>query len=721
MAIARAWGIERAKTAITGLMASYRSPGFTEWLQRKPEDLIAAWQNYYDAAVWPVIQQSVQPLAVELCELLTHITPANSREHQKRQELVDGLEALTAGQLSLDQLIALRQLARANCRPFSKNCWDSAERFECYKGCVKTFRDRVDKLPKFDLASESATQASELGIAVAQVANAAATRYQETKDQRGALDFDDLLTKTHQLLTDPAHRTLQQRLQEGIGVLFVDEFQDTDLQQADMVRALVGDIVESGKLFFVGDDKQSIYRFRGAEPQVFRDLRNQIDEKWRLPLSKNFRSQPAILKFANTLFGRVFAEYQSLAPSRKQLTPEPAVEFLWTEVPKPSAKPKGHAATARKAEARAIAQRLRQLVDEGPPIIADTKEPEGCRRARYSDVAILFRVLSDVAYYEEALRAQGIDYYLVGGHAFYTQQEVYDVLHLLRVVASECDELSLAGVLRSPFFAIADETLFWLGTKCKSLERGLFSASLPSEIDATERAKVVAAAATIADLRQSRHSLSVPQLLTRAMQRTGYDAALLADFMGERKLANVYKLIEQARTAVASGVGSLDDFVTQLATFATRSPKEALATTSPDTANVVRLMTVHKAKGLEFPLVVVPDLDRKAQANRDAVAYDERLGPLVSALEQFDGQTSGLKLYKHVESQAEREESDRLFYVACTRGRLLAAIELHFGSPKTGGAVAQTAGRIVRLPNGGFARRQRGRSATSASRTSPSA
>ncbi len=282
-------------------------------------------------------------------------------------------------------------------------------------------------------------------------------------------------------------------------------------------------------------------------------------------------------------------------------------------------------------------------------------------------MAILFRVLSDVAYYEEALRGAGIDYYLVGGHAFYTQQEIYDILHLLRVVASECDELSLAGVLRSPLFALADETLFWLGVSGKSLERGLFANSPPGNIDASELAKVRAAADVIGELREKKHTLSVPQLLSLAIERTGYDAALLADFMGERKLANVYKLVEQARTAVATGVGTLDDFVTQLATFTTSIPKEALATTSPGTADVVRLMTVHKSKGLEFPVVVVPDLNRKKQSNQSQVAFDDRVGPLVKPSKDASDGACGLKLYKHVDARAEDEESDRLFYVACTR------------------------------------------------------
>src|SRR5690606_32060103 len=120
-----------------------------------------------------------------------------------------------------------------------------------------------------------------------------------------------------------------------------------------------------------------------------------------------------------------------------------------------------------------------------------------------------------------------------GGHAFYSQQEIYDVLHLLRVVVSRCDEVSLAGVLRSPFFSLADETLYWLVAAHGSLEAGLFADAVPAEIEAGEQRKVASARDTLAHLRRLKDQATVPELLSAALDRTGYDAALLAEFMGE--------------------------------------------------------------------------------------------------------------------------------------------------------------------------------------------
>ena len=693
MQLGKAWNVSQLKGHVRSLLSHYRHPKFDEWCDLKPADLIEAWQLYHKQVVWPEAFAVVLPDIDALLELLAQFSAKKGADQAVAEELIAALRALHEGRHTPIDLVTIDELCRAAKHtrpvPFLKGNWGDASLHAEFKELSKAVREGVRELPQFDANHPYTREFAELGLALARVTRQAATRYQQAKEELGGLDFDDLLSATHRLLTNPKHKEIRQQLQNDIEVLFVDEFQDTDQVQVDMVRSLVGDIAGAGKLFFVGDDKQSIYRFRGAEPQVFVDLQQEIDPEWRLPLSVNFRSQPAILNFVNALFEPLFTKYQALDAHRTQVTPEPAVEFLWTEMGKDKAKTKGQAVVSRKAEARSIASRLREMIDSQAPIATDRQHPEG-RAVKYGDVAILFRALSDVAAYEEALRAEGIPYYLVGGHAFYTQQEIYDVLHLLRVVVSECDELSLAGVLRSPLFSLADETLFWLGMKHRSLERGLFAKSLPNELDDTEREKVKRAADTIRELREHRDDWTVPQLLARAVEQTGYDAALLADFMGERKLANVYKLMEQARSAVASGVGSLDDFVTQLAEFITATPKESLATTSPDTADVVRLMTIHKSKGLEFPVVVVADMDRKPSSNHDQVAFTPELGPMVTrSTADLDGVNkappSGLSLFRYIDNRAERAEIDRLFYVACTRAAdylLLSSSVDDLGQPK---------------------------------------
>ncbi|QDU58040.1 UvrD-helicase domain-containing protein [Aeoliella mucimassa] len=680
MRLGGAWNIDQLKTHVRSMMQHHRRQAFRDWCDKTPDDLLAAWLEYFKQVIWPAAVAGLQPELNDLIDLLGQFSSSESEAMADCHELIDALVALRDNEaeehhfLSIDELCRNRKYKRPV--PFLKKAWGDDVLHAEFGMLSKTVREAVRELPVFHLGNDFTREFAELGLAMARVSRKAAERYQAAKQELGGLDFEDLITATHQLLTDPKHRDIQEHLRSEVAVLFVDEFQDTDRVQVEMVQALVGDIAGAGKLFFVGDEKQSIYRFRGAEPQVFRELQGAVKEDWRLPLSKNFRSQPAVLNFVNALFEPLFSNYQALEASRSQLTPEPAIEFLWADTPKASksgGKQAGETALARRAEARTIAARLREMVDKQQPL-ATSKGATEPRPVEYGDIAILFRALSDVAAYEEALRAEGIPYYLVGGHAFYTQQEIYDVLHLLRVVVSECDELSLAGVLRSPLFSLADETIFWLSVRGRSLERGLFAESLPPELMPEERDKVIRAADTLRVLRKHRDDWTVPQLLAEAMERTGYDAALLADFMGQRKLANVYKLMEQARSAVASGVGSLDDFVTQLAEFITATPKESLATTSPDTANVVRLMTIHKSKGLEFPVVVVADLDHKASFHRSAVAFTPELGPMVTlSKNDYDDASSknsppsGMSLFRYVDNQAERAETDRLFYVACTR------------------------------------------------------
>ena len=303
---------------------------------------------------------------------------------------------------------------------------------------------------------------------------------------------------------------------------------------------------------------------------------------------------------------------------------------------------------------------------ETPVVDHETGE---ARRLKAGDVAILFRALSDVRLYEEALREQGLDYYLVGGHAFYAQQEIFDVLNLLRAVASTADEISLAGILRSPFFALTDESLFWLTEHGNgSLNAGLLAAEPPHELSGEEQAKVVAARNALAHLRAIKNKTPVAQLLNTALDLTGYDAVLLTEFLGERKLANLQKLIEHARTADRNN-NDLNEYISQLAEFIAQPPKEPLASTSAESADVIRLMTIHRAKGLEFPFVVVPDLDRPPRLDGPDAALDDELGPLLripkdDSQEEF---TTGITLFAARERGEELAERKRLLYVACTR------------------------------------------------------
>jgi ATP-dependent helicase/nuclease subunit A len=667
-------GLAQLKQQLRELL-KYRHEGhFSEWSSASPEAVLAAWQTCHATDAFPaaVAELAQLPVIGEIAGLLATVDPPAKKEKfvQAKTVLLELLPLVVDGRISPEQLQTVRSQAGVQ-RICTAKDWPDKNTYDQYRAACETLRKEIDRANPQPFDPDSARAAAETGLKLLRLATFVADAYEAEKSQRAMFDYDDLLAQAYRLLSDPEHAAVRQRLADDLQLLLVDEFQDTDQLQVDLVRALCGDQIDAGKLFFVGDFKQSIYRFRGAQPQVFQDLRAGVSEPGRLPLTVNFRSQPAVIHFVNALFCRSFGDqYEPLQPHRQQATPEPAVEFLWAITPdKSNRQLKGAARAAREQEAGYIARRLRGLIDSEARIIADAEAPGGTRSLRLGDVAILFRALSDIDLYELALREYELDYYLVGGHAFYAQQEIYDVLNLLRAVASPADEVSLAGVLRSPFFSLADETLFWLVERAGSLNEGLFAERLPAELSPDERTRTARAAETLRHLRRQKDLVPIATLLAEALARTGYDAALLAEFLGERKLANLHKLLEQARAADQGGLVDLAGFIAQLAEFVAREPKEPLAATLSESADVVRLMTIHHAKGLEFPLVVVADLDRKPDFRSPPAALDSQLGPLVALSNDADDRhaVTGMDLFRALEKRADADERIRLLYVATTR------------------------------------------------------
>ncbi len=670
-----------AEFDIAGLRSRVRTlidlvdqPEFKRWLHKSPEDLIDAWLRFYREEVAPKYANEFlnDPLIVELRELLPLATPSKPVAADRIADLSVALANLESGDNADAYLKQFQELLAYNVPGTRKHVltakdWPDDETKKRYTVVRKALEERLKK-QRHAGSADSMRRAADLGLRIQRLAANAAARFKKAKQARGVLDNDDLLVEVHRLLTDPDLADARRRIAGRVRVLLVDEFQDTDRRQSELVQAIAGEgsAEGAGRVFFVGDYKQSIYRFRGAVPQVFEDVWATTPREGQLTLSTNFRSTPAVLDFVNSLFEPIFAsQYAPLHANRAQLTDGPAVEFLWAPPPEEGAK----AGLQRTTEARSIAGRIRTLCDSPDATVVDqeTKQP---RAAKPGDFAILFRALSDVPIYEEALRQAGLDYYLVGGHAFYAQQEIYDVLNLLRTVLSECDEIALAGALRSPLFALQDETLFWLSRR-GGLNAGLLTPKPIEEIDATQQQAVDHARQTLTGLRQEKDRVSASELLQAAWAATGYDAVLLAEFLGERKLANLEKLHEQARQADASGSG-LRGLVARLTEFVNQPPKEALAATTAGDAGVVRLMTVHASKGLEFPIVVLPDLNQKVRADPTQATFDPRLGPLVKppAESQRDSDKAppvGLDFWKAAQKPDEEAERDRLFYVACTR------------------------------------------------------
>ncbi|TWT48544.1 UvrD-helicase domain-containing protein [Botrimarina hoheduenensis] len=686
--------VTRLRDAIECLAEAAHETGFAAWLKRSPQQSVEAWCRVYATEIVPDALRTVRESACwqNLKELLPLMTPDDERAdfiHEMRSAIA-AAEKKGAGVEAFDGLRPTVQLERKTDRGGKKRLFldrhfaDTADRAKIAEE-VKAVRKLVEDTPP--LADEQTLLiAAEAAHRLQKIGAEAARRFRAAKRRRGVLDNDDLLTEAQRLLTDPPHQPLADDISQSVQMLMVDEFQDTDPVQTKIVRAIAGATHDTGGLFLVGDFKQSIYRFRGAQPRVFREIREKLPAAGRLPLSMNFRSQPGVIDFVNTLFAPAFGTaYQPLRARRLQLTERPCVEFLWTPRPDPPGdRQKPSADQCRRAEARSIAARLQELLSAETPAVVDDRSGQP-RAARPGDIALLFRSHSDMGLYEDALREQGIDYYVVGGQAFYSQQEVYDIVNLLRTVDSRVDEIATLAVLRSPLFALEDETLLRLGQQ-GSLAGQTPGFKAPAGIDPTQAAAVERAAATLTRLKAIKDRVPVAELITTAIEATGYDAALLADFLGQRKLANLEKLIEQARQHDATG-GDLAGFCRRLTRFtnATQPPKEAPASTTTDAQDVVRLMTFHASKGLEFPIVVLADLDRKGNARGQNAAYTPDLGPVLKLPDEDGKGLTGDGLYRLREKREEEQEDLRLLYVACTRAAdrlLLSACLEDFDAPQ---------------------------------------
>jgi ATP-dependent helicase/nuclease subunit A len=649
---------------------------FDRWLAVSPDEQVARWMTCFEGLP-PVIgrQLATSGPARAVRQVLHANLPTNDVMRGRRAVLLETLDRLHAGPRGVDELARLLNDVVENALVRGgggANGWPSEEAYRTFQREATALRKTARQLRAVaDFNAPDARGAAIVGRQLLGLAAAASAAYTRRKEELRVMDFNDLLWHTRRLLANDEHPRLVEQLSSRITLLLVDEFQDTDPLQVQLVEALCGAGARGGKLFFVGDYKQSIYRFRGADPHVFHRLREGTPAEGRQSLSLNFRSQPDILHFVNALFWDDLGDaYEPLRATRPQVGPRPAVEFLWA-AGAPGNREKVDALRAREADW--IARRIRGILDAGEPIVWDAeaaaaKRP-AARPARCGDFAILLRALTNVEAYEAALRDYGIDYYLVGGHAFYAQQEIYDLLNLLRTLNDPADVVSLIGALRSGFFSLADETIFWLAQHHGGVPGGLFAGGYPDEIGAEQKDRAAFAARTIARLRACKDRLRICELVEMALALTGYDAVLLNEFLGERKLANMLKLQEQARGFQRGEFLGLADFITQLAEFVAGQPDEPLAATHSEDTDVARLMTVHQAKGLEFPIVIVPDLDRRPWDKPGRVHFDARLGPLVRlpATGEDDPAPSGFDLWRCLERDEEAAELNRLLYVATTR------------------------------------------------------
>ncbi len=517
--------------------------------------------------------------------------------------------------------------------------------------------------------------------------------YASLKRDRHALDFDDLELCARDLLED--YGSVRGEWSERFALLMVDEFQDTNPRQLAILRSL-----EQGNLFTVGDELQSIYGFRHADVGLFRARRSELEAHGAsLALTRNFRSRGALLDVVNAVFAERMLEFTPLLGGRDAEPAvvtgsrsdagaverdEPLTELLlsdrsgWEEdegLAREIGAGLPGAPRWRQAEARQLAQRVAELVDGG--------------RVRAGEVVVLLRALGDIDVYERALQQCGLRTLAAVG-AFWEHQQVGDLVAYLRTLANPLDEVALYSTLASPLAGLSRDGLALLALAARASGRPAWETARRTEqeppleeLSSRDRGLLSSFCARIAGERRAASRRSIAELIERAIEHSDYRAHVLGLEWGERRLANIHKLLRLARRFEASEGHDLRGFLDHVAhLMGASSANESDAPVEGVEPDAVRLMSIHAAKGLEFPVVCVADLGR-AQNTRlaDLLVDGSRIGLQLVRLD--GGKATPTLDYDELAEErraAEAEEEDRILYVAMTRARerllLSGAVEL---------------------------------------------
>ena len=493
--------------------------------------------------------------------------------------------------------------------------------------------------------------------------------YGSAKLERALLDFDDLLLKARGLLHgDKAVRAYFQR---RFKMILVDECQDTDPLQTEIVFFLAEDGAKAadwrdvritpGKLLFVGDPKQSIYRFRRADIETYEEAKQIVARSGELlEISQNFRSSASCVQWFNAVFAELIQRpddgaYQPayIALDAWRQDAGPAV----TALKPPDGMTFGAIDEARTAEARAVTTEIKAMVERGDTVLdRETREP---RPMTYGDVALLFRARTSFDIYERALGSAGVPFRAVSGRGFFAKQEVLELRVVLAAVERPFDEVAVVAALRTSILGVSDDEL---------------AEAAPGGFNYLQRdtgggSHVDGAFRLLRTWHQARSSGSMPGLVQSVLGQTKALELFYLKPGGEQRAANLTKVIDAARAFEQTAGATFGGFVRWLDEMSTAAEEEE-SPLAADDGTFVKLLTIHKAKGLEFPVVILSDIagsltrGAKRVVNRQEGTYDVQLGSSKLGVE-----TAGFQDAADYEAVRDEAEARRILYVAATRAR----------------------------------------------------
>ena len=569
----------------------------------------------------------------------------------------------------------------------NRSNWRPPERLEQMRQLLETAQEQLTRF--HDSLNESALQ--HLTQALTGFVNTAA----RGRRREGKLNFDDLLIEARSLVAN--HPTVRAALQDRIRFLLVDEFQDTDPLQAELVFLLAGSdppaphadaaapdwrnvSLAPGKLFIVGDPKQSIYRFRRADIDTYLAAKQVFSEqpagRTRVAtVSQNFRSRPEITTWVNETFAPVLTANRAFPGAQPEYRPihayrdpaaEPRVVLVYPEAPLTDIR----LPELRAAEATAVARVVADLVDNPAWQIADEGGQAGdLRRISFRDICILVDSRTEIKRYTSQLKARQVPYILDGGQEFFQRQEVRDLTAILRAIDDPSDQVALVAALKSDAFCCSDVELLEYRAA-----GGRFSLLARDQPDSA-----VGRALTRLHARyQDKSTLTLPFLVDRAIRESFLVEPILHTGREHQRAANLKFIVERAAEFAVNEADALRPFVRWLTQRkeGRHEPELHLAETADE---VVRIMTVHSAKGLEFPVVILAKLSGGESGSRAQTVVDRSRGVLEFEVGSRDNRfrTPGFAAAATREDTYYKAEKARLMYVAATRAQDLLVVPVY--------------------------------------------
>ena len=577
------------------------------------------------------------------------------------------------------------KVSTINLRGGSAKNWQSKEQFTEVKALINSLKKELTGFEKF--AIEPGDLDYQAAITLANLTNLAQTAnefFTEEKRKRSMLDFTDLMSLSSKLLAEKPQ--LAESIGQGITQLLVDEAQDTDQGQINFLESIMlanseTESLEDGAFFIVGDAKQSIYRFRGAQLSSFQSFCKKLGAQNQVNLKNSFRTHANGIEFVNHLFSELMGEDFSKTYSNKNVAPEQtAVEILLANGD--FKQPGSRNATDQnfdnpdKAQAALTASRIEEMLQTKEQIVWDSKSKKH-RATEPGDIAILFSRMTKSLAYERELQRRNIPYYVVSGSGFFNQQEIFDTLNLLRAINNPHDDIATVGVLKSPIFGLTDDSLMKIikatGNPILPGATDFIFNSLTNILPADQYEVFASAWTLITKYSQEKDSYAIADLIETLLDETGYMSFLLTQDQGKRFAGNVMQLVSMARDS--QGLLSLAEFIETMNHQTINQDRQEQAAAAGEDENVVRLMTIHKSKGLEFPIVFVPDLNAKQRSSAEQIFYRNDF-KLVTKICTSDDESSEIKpanepafwkIAREFERLDETAEMIRKYYVAITR------------------------------------------------------